>query len=172
MDEATLNALLSALEFSPDNTLLRVQVVRELLRARRWTQAGEVARPLLNSDHRPLGLVACARAAMERGHRLEAGRLYREALEHDRSLVDEGLEAELEVDDTPMRVKMDPEEDLRVETDSRPRITFDDVGGMESLKEQIRLNILYPMQRPELYEAYGKKVGGGMLMFGPPGCGK
>lgn len=54
----------------------------------------------------------------------------------------------------------------------RPPITFDDVGGLEAVKEQIRLTIIYPFQRPELYAAYGKKVGGGILLYGPPGCGK
>jgi AAA+ superfamily predicted ATPase len=50
--------------------------------------------------------------------------------------------------------------------------TFADVGGMDALKEAIRLKILYPAQHPEMYEAYGKKAGGGMLLYGPPGCGK
>jgi AAA+ superfamily predicted ATPase len=54
----------------------------------------------------------------------------------------------------------------------RPQIAFGDIGGMETLKEEIRLNIIYPFQQPELYEAYGKKVGGGILLYGPPGCGK
>jgi AAA+ superfamily predicted ATPase len=54
----------------------------------------------------------------------------------------------------------------------QPAITFADVGGLEPVKEQIRLTIIYPFQRPELYAAYGKKVGGGILLHGPPGCGK
>jgi SpoVK/Ycf46/Vps4 family AAA+-type ATPase len=54
----------------------------------------------------------------------------------------------------------------------RPPIDFDDVGGLEAVKEQIRLTIIYPFQRPELYAAYGKRAGGGILLYGPPGCGK
>ena len=54
----------------------------------------------------------------------------------------------------------------------RPKIKFDDVGGMDDIKEEIRMKILYPIQHPEMYEAYGKKIGGGILMYGPPGCGK
>ncbi len=54
----------------------------------------------------------------------------------------------------------------------RPRITFQDVGGMEKLKEEIRMKIIYPVSHPEMYKAYGKKAGGGILMYGPPGCGK
>ena len=51
-------------------------------------------------------------------------------------------------------------------------ITFADVGGMEDVKEQIRLKIIHPFQHPELYAAYGKRAGGGVLLYGAPGCGK
>lgn len=54
----------------------------------------------------------------------------------------------------------------------RTRTNFSSVGGMEELKEEIRLKIVYPMQHADLYKAYGRKAGGGMLIFGPPGCGK
>lgn len=54
----------------------------------------------------------------------------------------------------------------------RPSIGFDDVGGMESVKEEIRMKILYPLKNAELFNAYGKKAGGGVLLYGPPGCGK
>lgn len=54
----------------------------------------------------------------------------------------------------------------------RPSATFADVGGLESLKERLRMDIIYPLQRPDLFKAYGKKVGGGVLLYGPPGCGK
>ena len=54
----------------------------------------------------------------------------------------------------------------------QPRLKFADVGGMESLKEEISMKIIYPLKHPELYQAYGKKAGGGVLLYGPPGCGK
>lgn len=54
----------------------------------------------------------------------------------------------------------------------RAKVTFGDVGGMESVKEEIRMKILYPLKNPDLFRAYGKKAGGGVLLYGPPGCGK
>jgi AAA+ superfamily predicted ATPase len=54
----------------------------------------------------------------------------------------------------------------------RPKIGFADVGGMEAIKEDIRLKIIAPVEHAELYAAYGKTAGGGILLFGPPGCGK
>ena len=34
------------------------------------------------------------------------------------------------------------------------------------------MKIILPLQQPDLFRAYGKKIGGGILMYGPPGCGK
>lgn len=55
---------------------------------------------------------------------------------------------------------------------AEPRVTFAEVGGMEDVKDEIRLKIIHPFQHPELYAAYGKRPGGGVLLYGPPGCGK
>ncbi len=69
-----------------------------------------------------------------------------------------------------------PAGDLPAESSSaeveRPRVTFADLGGMEKMKEEIRMKIILPMQHPEMFAAYGKKAGGGVLLYGPPGCGK
>ncbi len=54
----------------------------------------------------------------------------------------------------------------------RPKITFNDVGGMEEVVERIRMNIIYPFKNPEVFKKFNKKPGGGILMYGPPGCGK
>lgn len=54
----------------------------------------------------------------------------------------------------------------------KPTINFSDVGGMDAVKKEIELKIIKPLQHPELYKAYGKKIGGGILLYGPPGCGK
>ncbi len=54
----------------------------------------------------------------------------------------------------------------------RPKLTFADIGGMETIKEEIRMKIIHPLKNPQLFKAYGKKIGGGVLLYGPPGCGK
>lgn len=53
-----------------------------------------------------------------------------------------------------------------------PAITFDDVGGLEELKETIRMKIIKPFVNQGLFDKFKKKVGGGLLLYGPPGCGK
>jgi transitional endoplasmic reticulum ATPase len=53
-----------------------------------------------------------------------------------------------------------------------PDARFDDIGGLDNVKQLIRETIQYPMKYPELSAKYGKAAGGGLLFFGPPGCGK
>jgi SpoVK/Ycf46/Vps4 family AAA+-type ATPase len=55
---------------------------------------------------------------------------------------------------------------------SKPDMTFADVAGMDKMKEEIKEAVIYPMSNPELARKYGKLGGGGILMYGPPGCGK
>jgi len=52
------------------------------------------------------------------------------------------------------------------------RTTFADVGGMEDVIERIRMQIIYPFKNPEVFQKYKKRPGGGILLYGPPGCGK
>lgn len=54
----------------------------------------------------------------------------------------------------------------------KPKLKFDDIAGMEKVKEMIKEYIVYPLQDPELARRYGKLGGGGVLLYGPPGCGK
>jgi len=51
-------------------------------------------------------------------------------------------------------------------------VTFADVGGLDDLKEIIRMKIIKPFSTPGLFEKFKKKSGGGILLYGPPGCGK
>lgn len=50
--------------------------------------------------------------------------------------------------------------------------TFKDVVGLSNIKKQINKKIILPFQKPSLFQRFKKKVGGGVLLFGPPGCGK
>ncbi len=57
------------------------------------------------------------------------------------------------------------------ETD-RPAIRLSDVGGMRAVKDRLNAAFLAPLKNPELRKLYGKSLRGGMLLYGPPGCGK
>lgn len=67
------------------------------------------------------------------------------------------------------------EEDFNEEDNyfmEKPKWKFKDVGGMQRVKDEISMKIIQPLKNPELYRAFGKKTGGGILLYGPPGCGK
>ena len=56
--------------------------------------------------------------------------------------------------------------------DNNPNVTFDDVAGLDEVKDEVRKKVLTPLLHPELYEGYDKRNGGGLLLYGPPGTGK
>ena len=47
-----------------------------------------------------------------------------------------------------------------------------DVGGMEEVKKRLEAGFLAPLRNPELRALYKKSLRGGLLLYGPPGCGK
>ena len=54
----------------------------------------------------------------------------------------------------------------------KSNITFKDIVGMVKEKQIMYENIILAIKKPELLKAYGKKLGLGVLFYGPPGCGK
>lgn len=135
----------------------------------------------------PPALVLHAKLLYRNGDVRRAVEEYKRAIAHDETLEDPNFasllgitnqwedESDLEnaeVVDGKIRQSSSSEpaaDDLQCE---RPTMKFADVGGMESVKEQIRIKIIYPITHAEMFAAYGKKVGGGILLYGPPGCGK
>jgi SpoVK/Ycf46/Vps4 family AAA+-type ATPase len=51
-------------------------------------------------------------------------------------------------------------------------VRFSDIGGQEETKKILRLQIIEPFLKPELYNKFKKQAGGGVLLYGAPGCGK
>jgi SpoVK/Ycf46/Vps4 family AAA+-type ATPase len=54
----------------------------------------------------------------------------------------------------------------------RPTLRFENIAGLEDVKAEIRLKMIYPFTRPDLAQRYGVPIGGGVLLYGPPGTGK
>lgn len=163
-DEATLLALAQSYKkFGKHNEAL--VVVEQLLKSNA---------PL------PAALHLNAQLLCGAGQQKEAAESFLRAKNADPSLSDPELENELQAflrhapeheafaEALPAGdFELDPFIDIE-----RPTINFDHVGGMEPVKKQIRLKIILPIEQPQLYEAYNAKAGGGILMYGPPGCGK
>jgi SpoVK/Ycf46/Vps4 family AAA+-type ATPase len=135
-------------------------------------------------DDPPL-LLLRARALAALGRADEAKAAYREAVARSPALEDVALAAllgartvEAPSPHGPRRLTVISNDDTDAEDARRLRappsrpVTFDDVGGLDEVKEQIRRKIVLPFQKPSLFQRFRKKTGGGILLYGPPGCGK
>ncbi|KAI5180403.1 transitional endoplasmic reticulum ATPase [Nematocida sp. AWRm80] len=53
-----------------------------------------------------------------------------------------------------------------------PNVSWDDIGGLERVKTELKEMVQYPVDYPELYKEFGMSPSRGVLFYGPPGCGK
>lgn len=59
-----------------------------------------------------------------------------------------------------------------MEVIERPDVTYDDIGGLKEQIREIREAIELPLKKPDLFRAVGIEPPKGVLLYGPPGCGK
>ena len=129
----------------------------------------------LAEEPTPLIQMLAAKIALALGNPQGAADRYQEAIEGDPTLEDPEFQEELQQQGAKVKAQLKVLEFHKNAIDKdldRPTLTFQDVGGLEKLKENIRMNIIYPFQNPDLFRSYGKKTGGGILLYGPPGTGK
>lgn len=186
LDEAEAE-LRTALARAPADEDVKLDLAAVFAAAGKGSEAFVIVEDLIrNGKHPAPAYVLHARLLLAAGDVQRAVREYGKALDADPEAADAELSERLGVRAEPDpdaddedeivggRVRMwtdgdDDEQDVELE---RPDLDFSGVGGMDALKDQIRKKIIHPLEHPELYEAYGKSVGGGILMYGPPGCGK
>uniref|UniRef100_A0A8I6WN64 Uncharacterized protein n=2 Tax=Hordeum vulgare subsp. vulgare TaxID=112509 RepID=A0A8I6WN64_HORVV len=53
-----------------------------------------------------------------------------------------------------------------------PKVSWEDVGGLEDVKLELQETVQYPVEHPEMFEFFGMEPSRGVLLYGPPGCGK
>lgn len=53
-----------------------------------------------------------------------------------------------------------------------PETTFDDIAGLEDVKQAVMYKVIYPQKYPDVYKLFKKRTGGGILLYGLPGTGK
>lgn len=118
-------------------------------------------------------LILHAKALLKERSMAKAIETYQKALAINPAFCDDELDKELRLNSTMFQDQEDEEEkEFHSPFIQKADIKFEDVGGMANIKKEIELKIIRPLQHPELYKAYGKKTGGGILLYGPPGCGK
>lgn len=181
-DGSLLDSIRAAAQLRPDDMTLRLHLAELLLRAGQKAEAISEAAIVLQEDPANLealsviqeasnvpGVVAggeSARADERSGPAIEARG---PGQDFDWSAAEAevgGLAPPMFVDggDGP-----EPEEIYDIE---RPTIRLADVAGMREVKQRLEAAFLAPMRNPELRKAYAKSLRGGLLLYGPPGCGK
>ncbi len=190
-DEA-IDEFKKALSFASDDEELKLGLADAYHKAGRTSEALVILESLEAQARTPApAYIMHARILLATGEVEDAVRKYKRALEVDPASEDPDLTSRLGVQPAPAASDEDEIEEIPFEVVDgrvrashdeggdgplgeveRPDISFDDVGGMDRVKDEIRAKIIHPLEHPEIYEAYGKKVGGGILMYGPPGCGK
>jgi AAA+ superfamily predicted ATPase len=171
-----------ALALSPENAALKVGLARCYFQLNKDSHALVILEDLVDGrDARADALLLYARLLFRRGEVSSAVSRYKAAVDADPDAADRDFadllgigaieDEDAEVVDGRVRVGGDAGEVPQYEI-SKSDVNFAAVGGMEAVKEQIRLKIIYPLAHAEIYKAYGKATGGGILLYGPPGCGK
>ena len=110
-----------------------------------------------------------ARKALRAGEEIGESHLLAAAEELDSSIPDWGGPADAED-----HVEQPDDADLNARSlvDPDPEMDFDDVGGMADLTDRLRETVIEPLEDPDRFEDYGLDVLNGLLLYGPPGCGK
>lgn len=167
----------AALRLDPEDASARLALV-QAFRAQNKLSAALV---VLEEEARagrggPQVQLLLARLLLETGETARARQAYEAAIAADPSLADVELAARLGGVRAGPAAEREHREAEAIAGGAamveQPGIGFKDVGGMDALKEQIGLKIIHPLRHPEMYRAYGRPIGGGILMYGPPGCGK
>ena len=180
-DNSVLDSLRRAVEATPDDVPLRVHLASMLLEAGLRDEAVRQVGAVLQRDPgnsaalqllQPLGPVQEPQGLGLAGPQPAGGAGY------DWSL------GESEVRDVvpPMFVSGTPADEARRDTRGdpharafdveRPSLRIADVAGMTEVKQRLEAAFLAPMRNPELRRLYRKSLRGGLLLYGPPGCGK
>ncbi|MBE5460561.1 ATP-binding protein [Mycobacteroides abscessus] len=168
-NDAVITEMLAAVEASPDVLALRLRVIELLISSRRFAEALNhctVALQQTPGDARALELLAACSAGLNS----PAPEPVAASAGFDWSA------AEDQVADIvrPAFVEEEPEplgpNDVGALEKSDVRLA--DVGGMADVKRQLDLSLFGPLRNPELVKAFGVSARGGLLLYGPPGCGK
>lgn len=187
MDDALIDTLRASVEANPENLSLKLHFISLLHQNHNYTEALSFATQVLAVYPAQLDALRYAHLcskALGDGTRAEGyGSLYaalggsapetvipspRVTLPTQRINADGPVSANtpepipvLETEDAPFQPYLEP-----------TTVTLADVAGMEEVKRRLKVAFLEPMRNPELRRLYGRSLRGGLLLYGPPGCGK
>ena len=188
-DPSVLAAIQAAVEQDGDNVPLRLHLAQLLMQSDEPDKALDQCALLLQRDPANKDTLAlAAQAADASGDKIRAAG-YRKLLDalgmnsaqsliEGAGIIDKGDLPKSAPPDESKRIKgfvkgdpndkgFDPSSDME-----RPTIQLKDVAGLEEVKRRLELSFLAPMRNPDMRKLYGKSLKGGLMLYGPPGCGK
>jgi SpoVK/Ycf46/Vps4 family AAA+-type ATPase len=167
-DAEIIASLLRAVDAAPIDAPLRLLLVNHLLDAGRNDEAISQLSIILGQEPNSVP----ALLAMRRALSTSPAPLSDDGHDWDRaaqSLTEQSLTDAVPPGYADERVAPPPDD---VEDEVPGTIRLADVGGMEQVKRRLDAAFLAPMRNPELSRAFRKSLRGGLLLYGPPGCGK
>ncbi len=86
----------------------------------------------------------------------------------------QALNGEIEIEDVDIvqKSKSNDKDEKKIKTQKAKGKGFDAIAGMKELKAQLQLDVIDALHNPDEYAKYGVTIPNGMLLYGPPGCGK
>ena len=166
-DDALLSSLLNAVAAAPDDVALRLHVAELLAAAQRVPEALPHVTHALTVQPADAAAIALLQrlgamlAAPATPPQPPTGFDWGRAEDQVRDIRQPAF-----AQDSPSAVTED------IDLAERPSLRLADVGGMEQVKQRLELSFLGPIRNPQLASAFGATAAGGLLLYGPPGCGK
>lgn len=99
------------------------------------------------------------------------GRLYKKLREEEKEMVKEGMKVGLLPGTFDIKKSYKTKEFSRYEVTKSPEVSFNDIGGLKEVKQELIKSIILPMVNPDDYTKYGEGSRR-ILLYGAPGCGK
>jgi SpoVK/Ycf46/Vps4 family AAA+-type ATPase len=167
-EDALIRELSAAVERSPDAVELRLHLAELLVAAGRYAEALTHCSAALTQDSAntaALSLLQRCSAALSSPPDKSATFNWSAAEEQVADIIEPAF-----VDSGDGPPDMENERDLDVLAPSDVKLA--DVAGMQNVKDRLEVSLLGPIRNPELMRAYKVSVRGGLLLYGPPGCGK
>jgi len=192
-DPSLIHAIEAAAQADPSNVALQIHLAQLLVAAERNLDALKVLEDVLRAtpdNIEALGLAATTADALGDPRAEGWSHLYRSLGGDQTPAPNAGAAAPSAREVTPEgasddRVAADDGGDSNTDTDwdgllrdvlrdagQHAPVTLADVGGLREVKERLQQSFLAPLNNPELRRAYGARLRGGLLLWGPPGCGK
>ena len=158
------------LKLDRSNMAAKELLAEAFYKGKKFSAIVMIAEDIQDTNEMPFKLKVWYTKALVKEKNLRlAQEMYEEILDDSPRFSDPELDEAMRIKAFGDLEELDLDKELFLEESN---ISFKDVGGLADVKKEINLKIIKPLLNPDLYKMYGKKVGGGILLYGPPGCGK